>query len=384
MSDPGRKPLPYARQSIDDDDVEAVAETLRSEFLTTGPKVDAFERALEHVTGAPHAVVLNSGTSALHAAYAAAGVGPGDEIVTTPLTFAATATAAVYLGARPVFVDIEPDTGLMDSTQVEAAITERTKAIVAIDYAGQPADYDALRPIATRHGLALIADAAHSLGASDGGRLVGTLADQTVLSFHPVKVITAAEGGAVLASDDAVRQRVRDFRSHGIVRDSNRLRQSDGPWYYEVQSLGYNYRLSDLHAALGLSQLRKLDRFLARRRAIAREYSTSLAELPTIDLPDTRPGVDHAWHLYVIRARGGRAARSELYKQLRAGGLGVQVHYVPVHHHPLYRDMGYVVGQFPKAEAFYDSALSIPMYPGLTDADVARVIEDVRATAERL
>jgi UDP-4-amino-4,6-dideoxy-N-acetyl-beta-L-altrosamine transaminase len=384
VSEPGRSSLPYGRQSIDDEDVAAVVEALRSEFLTTGPKVDEFERGLERTTGARHAVVLNSGTSALHAAYAAAGVGRDDEIITTPLTFSATANAALYLGARPVFVDIEAESGLIDPTAVEAAITPRTRAIVPVDYAGHPAPYEELREIASRHGLALIADAAHSLGARYHGRLVGTLADQTIVSFHPVKAITAGEGGAVLTADDATDVLVREFRSHGITRDRARLENDDGPWYYEVQSLGYNYRLSDIHSALGISQLRKLDRFLTRRRAIAHEYSAGLAEIPGLKLPLTRPGVDHAWHLYVIRTVAGKGARRELYDRLRERGLGVQVHYIPVHLHPLYREFGYRAGQFPNAEQFYEAAVSIPMFPGLTDKDVARIIDDVRKAATAL
>ena len=280
--------LPYGHQSVDADDIDAVVRTLGSDFLTTGPEVAAFEADLAALCGASHAAVLNSCTSALHAAYAAIGVGPGDEILTSPMTFAATGNAALYLGARPVFVDIDPSTGLIDPALVEDAITSRTKAIVAIDYAGQPADYDALRPIAERHNLLVVADAAHSLGGTDSGRAVGTLADVTCLSFHPVKMITTGEGGAVLTDDQDLHARVTEFRSHGMVLQRSQLNRDDGPWYAEMQSLGFNYRMTDMQCALGRSQLRKLPRFLARRRAIADWYDMDLASISGLDLPGRR------------------------------------------------------------------------------------------------
>lgn len=250
--------LPYSRQSIDDEDIAAVVEVLRSDFLTTGPRVAQFEEALADFTGVAHAVAVTSGTAALHAAYAVLGIGPGDEVVMPPMTFAATGNAALYLGARPVFVDVDPVTGLLDPAGLESAITSRTRAIVAVDYAGQPADYAEIRKVARRHGLPIVADAAHSIGAARAGVSVGHLADLTVLSFHPVKHLTTGEGGAVLTADAALARDLREFRSHGITRDETRLRRMDGPWYHEMQHLGFNYRLTDVQSALGTSQLRRL------------------------------------------------------------------------------------------------------------------------------
>jgi len=372
--------LPYGHQLIENDDVEAVVRTLGSDFLTTGPEVAAFEADLTAVTGASHATVLNSCTSALHAAYAAIGVGSGDEIVTSPMTFAATGNAALYLGARPVFVDIDPSTGLIDPEQVEGAITNRTRAIVPIDYAGQPADYDALRRIAVQHDIPVVADAAHSLGATDAGRAVGTLADATALSFHPVKLITTGEGGAVLTSDPDVDARVADFRSHGMVQERSRLRRDEGPWYTEMQSLGFNYRLTDIQCVLGRSQLKKLPRFLARRRAIAAAYDRDLAAISGLDLPGRRQGAESAWHLYVVRVKEP-SRRRPFFDALRGRGIGVQVHYLPVYRHPYYEDLGYPDGLCPRAEDFYARALSLPIFPGLTDDDVTRVVETVAAVA---
>jgi perosamine synthetase len=375
--------IPYGHQTLDDKDIEAVVRVLGSEFLTTGPEVAAFEADLVAASGASHAAVLNSCTSALHAAYAAFGVGPGDEIVTSPLTFAATANAALYLGARPVFVDIDPSTGLIDPALVEGAITSRTRAIVAIDYAGQPADYDALRRIAEPHHLPIIADAAHSLGATDARRTVGTLADATALSFHPVKLITTGEGGAVLTDVPGVDARVREFRSHGMVTDRSRLSRDEGPWYMEMQSLGFNYRLTDIECALGRSQLQKLPCFLARRRAIAATYDGGLSSIPGLDLPGRREGVESAWHLYVVRV-SEPSRRRQFFDALRDRAIGVQVHYLPVYRHPYYRNLGYPEGLCPLAEAFYARAVSLPIFPGLADDDVARVIDAVRAVAREV
>lgn len=375
--------LPYGHQSIDADDIEAVVQTLGSEFLTTGPQVGAFEADLAAASGASHAAALNSGTAALHAAYAAIGVSQGDEIVTSPLTFAATGNAALYLGARPVFVDIDPSTGLIDPALVEDAITSRTRAIVAIDYAGQPADYAALRQTAERHNILLIADAAHSLGASDRGRAVGTLADVTALSFHPVKLITTGEGGAVLTDDAEVHSQVMEFRSHGMVLQRSRLSRDEGPWYMEMQSLGFNYRITDIQCALGRSQLRKLPNFLARRRAIAERYDRELSAIAGLNLPGRRRDAESAWHLYVVRVTDP-AQRRPFLETLRRRGIGVQVHYLPVYRHPYYQGLGYREGLCPRAEDFYARAVSLPIFPGLSDDDVARVVETVGAVAREV
>jgi UDP-4-amino-4,6-dideoxy-N-acetyl-beta-L-altrosamine transaminase len=375
--------IPYSRQWIDDDDIEAVVHVLRSDYLTTGPAVPAFEEDLQRVTGARHAVAVSSGTAALHAAYAAVGVGPGNEVITSPLTFAATANAALYLGARPVFVDIETDTGTIDTAAVEAAVTPRTRAVVAIDFAGLPADYEALRAVATRHGISLIADAAHSLGATYNGRPVGGLADVTILSFHPVKAITTGEGGAVLTDDDTVADFARTFRTHGIVRAPARLRRPDGPWHHEIQTLGFNYRLTDIQAALGSSQLRKLGRFIARRREIAAFYDRRLSQVAGIRLPGRRAGRESAWHLYVLRV-DDPSRRRPFFEALRAHGLGAQLHYIPVYHHPLYEDLGYARGLCPRAEDYSAGAISIPLYPALTEEQVTRVVEVIASAAQEI
>jgi UDP-4-amino-4,6-dideoxy-N-acetyl-beta-L-altrosamine transaminase len=376
--------LPYGRQWLDDDDVAAVAEVLRSDFLTTGPAVPAFEHALCDATGAAHAVALNSGTSALHAMYFAAGIGRGDEIVTSPLTFAATVNAALYLGAGVRFVDIEADTGNIDPELAEGAITERTKAIVAIDYAGHPAEYDALRAAADRRGVVLLADAAHSLGATYQGRAVGTLADATEFSFHPVKPITTGEGGAVVTDRDDIAAAARRFRTHGITREPHELSaQGEGGWWYEQHDLGFNYRLTDVQAALGSSQLRKLARFIARRREIAAAYDEGLAGLPGIDLPGRRAHVAPGWHLYVIRTHDPED-RPLLFERLRAAGLGVQVHYIPVYWHPYHADRGYARGACVEAETFYRCAISLPIFPRMSDGDVERVIDTLHRTTADL
>jgi UDP-4-amino-4,6-dideoxy-N-acetyl-beta-L-altrosamine transaminase len=375
--------IPYGHQLIEDDDIEAVVSALRSDFLTTGPRIASFERDLEAATGAAHAAVVNSGTAALHAAYAAAGIGPGDEIVTSPLTFAATGNAALYLGARPVFADVRADTGNLDPECVLGAITNRTKAIVPVDYTGLPADYDPLREIATARGIALIADSSHSLGATYKGRSVGTLADASTFSFHPVKTVTTGEGGAVLTDDAALNERVLTFRTHGIVhkRESFSHPERGGDWYHEMQILGFNYRMTDISAALGQSQLGKLARFIARRRQIAARYDVELASIPGLRLPAVPAGLEPAWHLYVIRVLGSTSTRRPFFERLRSRGIGVQLHYIPVYRHPYYEELGYRGGCCPVAEDFSDRAMSIPIHPGMTDHDVDRVIEAIAKTA---
>lgn len=372
--------VPYGRQLIEDDDVEAVAQALRSDYLTTGPMVERFEASLAAAAGVRHAVAVNSGTAALHAAYSAIGLGPGDEIVTSPLTFAATGNAALYCGARPVFADIDADTGCLDPAAAEAAITPRTKAVVPIDYAGLPAQYDELGEVAARHGVPLVADAAHSLGASYRGRPVGSLATASAFSFHPVKTITTGEGGAVTTDVEAIAVAARRFRTHGIERASGRLRHPDRPaWYQEMQTLGFNYRLTDIQSALGVSQLAKLPRFLARRTELARRYTEAFGDLGSIRLPVTPSDRISAWHLYVIRANDP-ARRDPLFEALRARGVGVQVHYLPVYLHPYYQDLGYKAGVCPVAEAFAASCLSLPLFPGMSGDDQSFVIEAVRQT----
>lgn len=374
--------LPYGRQWVDESDIALVEKVLTGDFLTTGPMVEQFEMALSRATGAAHVAAVNSGTSALHAAYAATGLGKGDRILTSPLTFAATGNAALYLGAEVVFADVEDDTGNLDPVAAAALLDDRIRLLVPVDYAGHPADYDALAPLARKRGIPLVADAAHSLGARYKGHAVGTLADLTELSFHPVKPITTAEGGAVLGADAALVQRVRDFRSHGITRDPTRLAREEGPWHYEMHELGFNYRLTDLQCALGISQMRRLDGFLARRRSIAGRYQEAFADCQELRLPVVREGVEPGWHLYVVRIQGDARRRRPFFEALRAAGLGVQVHYLPVYRHPYYEALGYRPGLCPKAEDFYARCVSLPIFPRMSDDDVDRVIDIVRRVSK--
>lgn len=378
--------LPYGRQWVDEEDIEAVTAILRSDFLTTGPAVDKFEAELSRVTGAGNAVALNSGTSALHAMYFAAGLQPGDEIITTPLTFAATANAALYLGATVKFVDVEPDTGNLDAALIREATNERTKLIVPVDFAGHPADYDSLNEVANAAGATVVADAAHSLGATYQGRPVGTLAAATEISFHPVKPVTTAEGGAVLTDDPKLAARARLFRTHGITRDAAELTAPDeGPWWYEQHHLGFNYRLTDVQAALGTSQISKLGRFIKRRQEIAKQYSAALSDVPQLLLPTERAGVESGWHLYVVRVTGEPGRRRTFFERLRELGLGVQVHYIPVYYHPYYQGLGFKRGSCPVAEDFYARAVSLPIYPQMSDDDISSSIDRVkRAVKETL
>lgn len=376
--------LPYGRQSVDDDDIQAVVEVLRSDFLTTGPAVGRFEEALTRTTGAEHAVAVNSGTSALHAMYYAAGLRAGDEIITSPLTFAATANAALYLGATVKFVDVEPDTGNLDPDLVAQSVSERTKLIVPVDFAGHPAEYDTLQAISDEHGVVLVADAAHSLGATYKGRYVGSLAKATEVSFHPVKPVTTAEGGAILTNDALLANLARLFQTHGITKATAELEHSDeGAWWYEQHHLGFNYRLTDVQAALGTSQLGRLGTFVARRREIARQYDEAFEGVDGVLLPGRRPYVESGWHLYVLRVEDP-TQRRPLFDALRNKGIGVQVHYLPVYYHPYYAKLGYERGLAPNAEAFYASAISLPVFPAMRDSDVERVVDAVKDSLRNL
>lgn len=371
--------LPYGRQTIDDDDVAAVVDVLRSDWLTTGPKVAEFEEAFAAQVGAAHAVAFSSGTAALHGAVFAANVGSGDEVVTSPLTFCSTANTVLFQGGTPVFADVAQDTLCLDPELAEQVVTTRTRAILPVDYAGHPADLRAFRELADRHGLVLIEDACHALGATFDDRPVGSIAELTAFSFHPVKHIATGEGGMVTTDDSELARRMRMFRSHGIDSDP-RARQRTGQWHYEMTALGYNYRLPDLVCALGLSQLTKLDANVARRRAIAAAYGRRLADVPGLRLPDVRPEVEPAWHLYPVRVVG--LDREKVFHALRAEGIGVNVHYVPVHLHPYYRErFGYAGGEYPVAEAAYETLLSLPMFHGMTDSDVDDVVEAVAKVA---
>jgi dTDP-4-amino-4,6-dideoxygalactose transaminase len=374
--------LPYGRQSISHADVEAVSQVLHGDWLTTGPMVNEFERRLGNLAGGHRAVSCTSGTAALHMAYAAAGVGPGDEVVCTPMTFVATASAASVLGAKVVFADIEEDTALIDPAAVSAVLNSRTKVIAAVDYAGHPADYDALQEIADAAGTLTLADAAHSVGGSYRGRPVGDLADITTFSFFPTKNFTTGEGGAAIFKDDVLAQRAHEFHFIGLVRDPARFRLRDeGPWHQEVHAFGVNYRLTDVACALGLSQLTRLEQFKRRRAEIVARYDDALGDVDGLRIPVQRKDVDPMRHLYPVRVLGGR--RREVYEHMRAAGIGVQVNYVPVYWHPVYADLGYRRGLCPNAEAFYAEQLSLPLFPDLTDEDVDRVAETLRTALVR-
>lgn len=369
--------LPYGRQSIDASDVAAVVEVLQSDWLTTGPKVAEFEGAFAAVCGSRYAVAVSNGTAALHASMFALGIAPGDEVIVTPMTFAASANCVLYQGGTPVFADVDPSTLLIDPRHVERKITARTKAIVAVDYAGQPCDYDALRELADTHGLALVADACHALGGGHLGRPVGSLADVSVFSLHPVKHITTGEGGVITTDDADLARRLRIFRNHGITSD-HRQREETGSWFYEMVDLGYNYRITDFQSALGLSQIRKLASWIGRRQEIADQLSIGLSDIPGIEPLRVRDGVSHAYHLFVVKL-SSEYDRAQVFAALRAEGIGVNVHYVPVHLHPYYLNtIGTFEGMCPVAEAAYERILSLPIFPDMSDSDVDDVLAAVR------
>jgi len=371
--------LPYGRQQIDDDDVRAVVEVLQSDWLTTGPKVNEFEDKFAQYVGAKYAVAVSSGTAALHAAVFAAGLGSGDQAITTPMTFAASANCLLYQGATPVFADVQADTLNIDPAEIEKKIAPQTKALIPVDYTGHPADLDAINQIAARHNLIVIEDAAHALGATYKSRRIGALATMTIFSTHPVKHITTGEGGVITTDDAELARRLRIFRNHGITTEA-RERQEKGGWFYEMVALGYNYRLTDLQCALGIQQLAKLDQWLARRRAIAARYNAAFREIPEIEIPTMKPECKPAWHLYVIRLNLERlrVGRAEVFKALRGENIGVNVHYIPVHWHPYYQKLGFKKGEYPVAEDAYERLISLPMFHAMTDAHVDGVIEAVR------
>lgn len=361
--------IPYGRQSVDDDDIAAVSDVLRGDWLTQGPTIERFEAAIAEWVGARHAVAVSSGTAALHSAAAAAGFGPGDVVVTSPLSFMASANCVRYLGARPSLVDIDPATWNLDLTQ----LNDDVAGVIPVHYAGLPVELDTWRP--ARRPV-VVEDAAHALGALTPSGPVGNCAqsDMTCFSLHPVKPITTGEGGLVTTNDDELAARLRRFRSHGIVRRPER-----GGWVYEISEVGYNYRLTDIQAALGLSQLQRLDRFVERRNEIAALYRTLLADLPVALPPAAPTGYRHGYHLFAIRVANRRA----VYDRLRAAGIATQVHYVPIHHHPVSDDdIGLEPGALPVCDAVYDGLLSLPMFPDLTDDDVRHVVDQLRTAID--
>jgi perosamine synthetase len=368
--------IPYGRQLVDDEDVAAVTEVLRGDWLTTGPAVDRFEQAFGGFVGADHAVAVANGTAALHLAMLAAGVGPGDEVIVPALTFAASANAARFVGADVVFADVRDDTLTIDVDHAASRVTTRTRAIVAVDYGGTPCDLDPLLELADRHGLVVIEDACHAPGSTYRGRPVGSIAHLSTFSFHPVKHLTTGEGGMVTTSAPDLAARVRRLRNHGIDTDA-RQREELGTWTYDVTELGYNYRLSDIACALGTSQLTKLPAWIDRRQRIAARYEAALSARPEVRTPIVPDDRTSGWHLYPIRVVGAEVAerRRVVFDRLRADGIGVNVHYLPVHLHGYYRDLGYGPGLCPVAERAYDGLLSLPMWPGLSEVEQDRVLD---------
>ena len=376
----------YGRQWITEEDIDAVKAVLESDLITCGPKVDELERGLCEYTGAKYAVVVNSGTSALHCACIAAGVGPGDEVITTPITFAASANCAFYCGARPVFADIDPETYTIDPASIEAHITEHTKAVVAVDYTGQAVKVREIREICDRHGLVFIEDAAHSIGTSYEGKKVGSLADMTCFSFHPVKTVTGGEGGAITTNNEDLYKKLVLAHTHGITHDADMMEEPEheGRWYYEQISLGYNYRMTDFQAALITSQMKRLPLFSARRKEIVNRYNEAFADLPEIIVQKEIPESDTTRHLYVIRLNKAllKCSRAQFFEAMTAENVVPQVHYVPVYWFPYYRSKGYEKGLCPIAEDVYSGIMSIPLYPKMEDADVDDTIHAVRKVVE--
>jgi dTDP-4-amino-4,6-dideoxygalactose transaminase len=368
--------IPYGRHSISDADIAAVTESLKSDWLTTGPTVEEFELALQEVVGAP-CVSVSSGTAALHCAYAAIGLSPGDEVITPPITFIATQATAALSGAKIIFADIQSETGNIDPQAVKAAITTRTKAIVAVDYAGHPADLDQLRDIADRHGIYLIEDAAHSIGSVFKGRPVGSIADITTFSFFPTKNLTTGEGGAVASNHPELLERAKRFSRQGLIRNPIEFKITDqGPWHQEVHEFGLNYRLPDILCALGISQLRRLENTMLQKRRIFETYMKELVHVDEITLPGKREYVDVNWHLFPIRVNPSK--RTLLFNRLRESGIGVQVNYIPVYWHPVFRNMGHQVGEFPVSDEFYSQEISLPMYSSLQIIEQELVISTLK------
>jgi perosamine synthetase len=372
--------LPYGRQFLDDEDIAAVTDVLRSPFLTQGPKIKEFEEAVASYVGAKYAVAFANGTAALHAACYAAGIREGDEVITTPMTFAASANCIRYCGGTVVFADIDPQTYNLDTQLLKQRLTSRTKAVIPVDFTGQPVDLDEIVSFAREHGLIVIEDAAHALGATYKGRKVGALADMTMFSFHPVKHITSGEGGIITTNSEEFYQRMMLFRTHGITRDAEKLVQpSEGPWYYEMLDLGFNYRMTDLQAALGLSQMKKLASFIGRRKEIANRYTEAFRQNDTVIVPFQKEDRESSWHLYVIRLNLDklRVGRKKVFEALIKENIGVNVHYIPVHLHPYYQRLGYSRGIAPVSEQVYEGIITLPLFPAMTDTDVEDVIQAV-------
>lgn len=366
--------LSYGRQSIDEDDIQIVIETLRSPFLTQGPKIQQFEQAIADYVGAQYAVAFCNGTAALHAACYAAGISEGDQVITSPITFAASANCVRYMGGTVVFADIDASTYNINPEEIRKMITPNTKAIIPVDFTGQPADMDAIMEIAHEHNLVVIEDGAHSLGAEYKGKKVGTQADMTMFSFHPVKPITTAEGGIIVTNNEGYYHKLQLFRSHGI--EQTEFSADQGGWYYEMTDLGFNYRMTDLQGALGLSQLTKIDTFIQKRREIAAFYTEAFQDIEGITVPQQLEGTNSGWHLYMLQLEG--ISRKFVFEQMRSLNIGVHVHYIPVYWHPYYKKLGYERGICPIAEKWYERALTLPIHPNMTVEDLSIIVSNIK------
>lgn len=372
--------LPYGQQQIDEYDIQAVVDVLKGDFLTTGPMVQQFEEAIAKYVGAKYAVSFSNGTAALHAACYAAGITEGDEVITTPMTFVASANCILYQGAKPVFADIDNETYNISPKSIEEKITNKTKAIIPVHFTGQPVELEAIQKIAKKNNLIIIEDAAHALGATYKNKKIGSIGDMTMFSFHPVKHITTGEGGVITTNNPLFYEKLVQFRTHGIERNPQKLLENHGPWYYEMQFLGYNYRITDIQAALGLSQLSKLDSFIKIRKKYVDIYSKEFSCLSEIIIPKQLPQTSSSWHLYIIRLNTKllKCNRKEFYEALQRENIGVNVHYIPVHLQPFYQKLGYEKGICPQAENVYEEIITLPLFPKMTEADVWDVIQAVR------
>jgi UDP-4-amino-4,6-dideoxy-N-acetyl-beta-L-altrosamine transaminase len=377
--------IPYGRQTIDESDVEAVIETLKSDFLTTGPKILEFEKKIANYVGAKYAVAVSSGTAALHLACLAAGLKKDDELVTSPLTFAASANCALYCDSKPVFVDIKKENGLIDENLIEEKINSNTKIIIPVHYAGLPCNMEKIKEIADKHKLVVVEDACHALGAEYKNSKIGDCkySDMAVFSFHPVKHITTGEGGMITTNSEKLYKKLIILRSHGITKNPDELEnKNEGSWFYEMQELGYNYRITDIQCALGISQLSKLDKFIEKRREIAKKYDEEFSKIDGIEIIKETNNSKSAYHLYVIKVKD-KETRLKLFNYLKENDIFCQVHYIPVHWHPYYQKLGYVKNDCPESGKFYGRIISLPMYPSLRDNEEKKVISLVRKFYER-
>ncbi|MER2171522.1 MAG: UDP-4-amino-4,6-dideoxy-N-acetyl-beta-L-altrosamine transaminase [Psychrobacillus psychrodurans] len=372
--------LPYGKQWIDEVDIETVVNILRGDYLTTGPSIMKFEQGIANFVGSKYAVAFSNGTAALHGAIFAAGIGKDDAVITTPITFAASANCVLYEGGTVIFADVDPKTYNINPAEIEKKITPKTKAIIPVHFTGQPAEIDEIHTLAKKYNLVVIEDAAHALGAAYKGKKIGALSDMTMFSFHPVKHITTGEGGIITTNNKEYFNKLMQFRSHGITREPSLMKENHGPWYYEMQFLGYNYRMTDIQAALGSSQLIKLDGFINRRKEIVAAYNEAFVQIPQVQIPFQPQETESSWHLYVLKLNLDHltVSRKEVFEELLKLNIGVNVHYIPVHTLPYYQQLGYEKGSLPNAEKLYEEIISLPLFPLMQDQDVKDVIEAVK------